>query len=560
MSGWSVAAWALATVGRPVLGTAVGAGSAAALVRKLPDVPAPAAFRLAALGNLLAGDRSPLRCAAPGGRSSPSRRCARARRGGRSRRRRRRTPSDAAGRRRRLPVGVWRGMMRRAHRRADRPGDQFVAGTRRRLLRLLGGQRPAQPFADVVAVVALPQEAVGDAAEADREHRTRAWRRRSASRSARTLTAGRRAPRRPRRRPVNPRPMPWAKRFGGPGTNRCSTAQPRRDHTGGELTERAERRPGEHAGREAVDERHQHPPLPERQEHDRLQHHAGRHHARRGLVDRIGELEQPTHRRRTISRQTRLVPLGYSRRARSTRSAQLPSWPMTIRLSVDRTRWWAHVADVAEPIDGLVPVVKGNGYGFGRAGLAIAAAELSPLSRSAPSTNSTGCPTESPRSCSPRRSPARCRPTPVLTVGNRHHVDALARLGRAGDRQAGVVDAPVRRRDRAGRRRPGRRAAHRRRGDPSAARRHRRRAPRRDRRLAPAHRPEPRRVGQPPLPPRYAALPRLAPYRLRLGTYLWHGDARRSTSTPTCSTCVRCAAGSTAGYRQAPRAPATATW
>ena len=57
----------------------------------------------------------------------------------------------------------------------------------------------------------------------------------------------------------------------------------------------------------------------------------------------------------------------------------LPCLGMTIRLSVDRTRWWAHVADVAEQIDGLVPVVKGNGYGFGRDGLAIAAVELSPL-------------------------------------------------------------------------------------------------------------------------------------------------------------------------------------
>lgn len=57
MSGWSVGAWVLTALGRPVLGTAVGAGSAAALVVKLPDVPARAAFRLAALGNLHAGDQ-----------------------------------------------------------------------------------------------------------------------------------------------------------------------------------------------------------------------------------------------------------------------------------------------------------------------------------------------------------------------------------------------------------------------------------------------------------------------------------------------------------------------
>ncbi len=57
MSGWSLGAWLLGVIGRPVLGAAVGVGSAAALIRKLPDVPARAAFRLAATGNLRAGDQ-----------------------------------------------------------------------------------------------------------------------------------------------------------------------------------------------------------------------------------------------------------------------------------------------------------------------------------------------------------------------------------------------------------------------------------------------------------------------------------------------------------------------
>lgn len=57
MSGWSLAAWALVVVGRPLGGLAVGAGSAAALIPKLPDVPAGAAFRLAAMGNLRAGEQ-----------------------------------------------------------------------------------------------------------------------------------------------------------------------------------------------------------------------------------------------------------------------------------------------------------------------------------------------------------------------------------------------------------------------------------------------------------------------------------------------------------------------
>jgi mycofactocin system glycosyltransferase len=57
MSGWSVATWALAALQRPIAGTLVGLGSAAALVRKLPDVPPRAAFELAARGNLQAGDQ-----------------------------------------------------------------------------------------------------------------------------------------------------------------------------------------------------------------------------------------------------------------------------------------------------------------------------------------------------------------------------------------------------------------------------------------------------------------------------------------------------------------------
>jgi len=57
MSAWSVATWSLAMLERPIVGSAVGLGSAAALVRKLPDVPPRAAFALAARGNLLAGDQ-----------------------------------------------------------------------------------------------------------------------------------------------------------------------------------------------------------------------------------------------------------------------------------------------------------------------------------------------------------------------------------------------------------------------------------------------------------------------------------------------------------------------
>jgi mycofactocin system glycosyltransferase len=55
-SGWSLACWSLAAVGAPVAAVAVGVGSAVALVPKLSDVPPLVSFRLAAVGNLRAGD------------------------------------------------------------------------------------------------------------------------------------------------------------------------------------------------------------------------------------------------------------------------------------------------------------------------------------------------------------------------------------------------------------------------------------------------------------------------------------------------------------------------
>ncbi len=55
MSGWSAGAWALAAVGHPLAGVVLGAGSAAALVPKLTDVPPQVSLRIAGLGNLHAG-------------------------------------------------------------------------------------------------------------------------------------------------------------------------------------------------------------------------------------------------------------------------------------------------------------------------------------------------------------------------------------------------------------------------------------------------------------------------------------------------------------------------
>ena len=49
---------------------------------------------------------------------------------------------------------------------------------------------------------------------------------------------------------------------------------------------------------------------------------------------------------------------------------------MTVRLTVRRAAWDRHVRTTAAAIDGLVPVVKGNGYGFGRATLHTLASAL----------------------------------------------------------------------------------------------------------------------------------------------------------------------------------------
>jgi mycofactocin system glycosyltransferase len=55
MSGYSAVAWGLVATGHVFTGAAVGATSAAALIRVLPQLPAPVAFGIAASGNLRAG-------------------------------------------------------------------------------------------------------------------------------------------------------------------------------------------------------------------------------------------------------------------------------------------------------------------------------------------------------------------------------------------------------------------------------------------------------------------------------------------------------------------------
>jgi alanine racemase len=98
---------------------------------------------------------------------------------------------------------------------------------------------------------------------------------------------------------------------------------------------------------------------------------------------------------------------------------------VTLRLTVDTDAWRAHVEQVARSYPGLVPVVKGNGYGFGRAALADAAARLS-------DTMAVGTIHELdhvPAGVTPVVLTPTLRPPPtaaaILTVGSVAHVRAL---------------------------------------------------------------------------------------------------------------------------------------
>jgi alanine racemase len=225
---------------------------------------------------------------------------------------------------------------------------------------------------------------------------------------------------------------------------------------------------------------------------------------------------------------------------------------VTIRLTVERERWWHHVTDVAAATPGLVPVVKGNGYGFGRVGLASIAVEISQLLAVGTVHELDGLPAAAtpivltPTLTAPHTTDA------VLTVGSSAHIDALRGWGgrvivklvspmlryggsielvaeaqRAGLRTVGVsIHPPLA-------------------GDDDARR---------------AHIVTQLEHIDPSLdvwvshlyPATYESLPTSHQYKLRSGSYLWHGDRSAIRLEADVLEVRSVTAGTAAGYRLVP--------
>lgn len=99
---------------------------------------------------------------------------------------------------------------------------------------------------------------------------------------------------------------------------------------------------------------------------------------------------------------------------------------MTLLLTVDAVAWRDHVDRVARHTPGLIPVVKGNGYGFGRRPLGEIAATLADTVAVGTIHELGDVPAGvTALVLTPTRRPPE-DPTPIMTVGARAHVDALA--------------------------------------------------------------------------------------------------------------------------------------
>ncbi len=225
---------------------------------------------------------------------------------------------------------------------------------------------------------------------------------------------------------------------------------------------------------------------------------------------------------------------------------------MTIRLTVDRDRWWNHATEVAESIDGLVPIVKGNGYGFGRVNLAIAAGRLSDIIAVGTVHELDGLPADVTTVVLTPTLHAPASTDPVLTVGSHRHIAVLGgwpgrvvvKLESAMHRYGGGIEL-VAEAQRAGLRTVGV-AIH-----PPLAGTDEERLAAIETQLA---------AIDPSLdvwlshlsPGAYESLPDSHRYKLRVGTYLWHGDREAIKLEADVLDTRPVSAGQTVGYRLVP--------
>ena len=224
---------------------------------------------------------------------------------------------------------------------------------------------------------------------------------------------------------------------------------------------------------------------------------------------------------------------------------------MTITLTVRTAPWRAHVAQVASAVDGLVPVVKGNGYGFGRVALARLASEFCDTVAVGTVHELAGLPDDLHTVVlTPTLTPPGST-SPILTVGSPAHIEALdgwdgrvlVKLESSMHRYGGGIDLVD--------------AARRRgldvvgvslhlplAGSPSDH------ADEICRTLADVERGVTVWVSHLD-PATYGSRPTTHTYRLRLGTSLWHGDKSFLQLGADVLDVRRIRAGERAGYRQA---------